>query len=172
LRAQVPRLRIECAGDGDLGKVERYAAAMNMAARVKMRGWLDQEASEQLLSRAAAFVLPSYAEGLPMSLLEAMAAGCPVVATRVGGIPDLITDGVDGLLVAPGDPHALAAALQRILRDPAFARQLGNAARRTIANRYTAERSLERLEQIYAGLGVRRAPLRKASPAPTLQEMS
>ena len=172
LRAQVPGLRIECAGDGDLGKVQRYAASMNLAARVKMRGWLDKDASEQLLSRASAFVLPSYAEGLPMSLLEAMAAGCPVVATRVGGIPDLITDGVDGILVPPGDPHALADALQRILRDRDFARQLGNAARLTIANRYTAERSLERLEQIYAGLGVRRGRPRKPAPATTLQESS
>jgi glycosyltransferase involved in cell wall biosynthesis len=172
LRAQVPGLRIECAGDGDLGKVQRYAASMNLAARVKMRGWLAREASEQLLSRAAVFVLPSYAEGLPMSVLEAMAAGCPVVATNVGGIPDLITNGVDGLLVPPGDPDALAAALQRILRDHAFAQQLGNAARQTIANRYTAERSLERLEQMYAGLGVRRAAVRKAAPAPTLQETS
>jgi glycosyltransferase involved in cell wall biosynthesis len=172
LRAQVPRLRIECAGDGDLGKVQRYAASMNFASRVKMRGWLGREASEALLSRAAVFVLPSYAEGLPMSLLEAMAAGCPVVATNVGGIPDLVTDGVDGLLVPPGDPHALAAALQRILRDPAFARALGNAARQTIANRYTAERSLERLEQLYAGLGVRREAVRNASRAPTLQESS
>lgn len=172
LRAQVPGLRIECAGDGDLGKVQRYAASMNLAARVKMRGWLGKEASEQLLSRASVFVLPSHAEGLPMSVLEAMAAGCPVVATRVGGIPDLVTDGVDGLLVPPGDPHALAAALQKILRDPAFAQQLGNAARQTIANRYTVERSLERLEQIYAGLGVRREAVRKVSPAPTLQEMS
>jgi glycosyltransferase involved in cell wall biosynthesis len=135
-----------------------------------MRGWLGREAAGQLLSRASVFVLPSYAEGLPMSVLEAMAAGCPVVATRVGGIPDLITDGVDGLLVPPGDPHALAAALERILRDPAFARQLGNAARQTIANRYTAERSLERLEQLYAGLGVRRG--REIPSAPALQEMS
>jgi glycosyltransferase involved in cell wall biosynthesis len=117
-------------------------------------------------------VLPSYAEGLPMSLLEAMAAGCPVVATRVGGIPDLVTDGVDGLLIPPGDPHALAAALQRILRDPVFAQQLGNAARQTIANRYTAERSLERLEQLYAGLGVRRQAVRNVPRAPRLQESS
>jgi glycosyltransferase involved in cell wall biosynthesis len=172
LRAQVPGLRIECAGDGDLGKVQRYAASMNLAARVKMRGWLGKEACEQLLSRAAVFVLPSYAEGLPMSVLEAMAAGCPVVATKVGGIPDLITDGVDGLLVPPGDPDALAAALQRILRDRAFAQQLGNAARQTIANRYTAERTLERLEQIYAGLGVRREAARKVPSAPTPQESS
>jgi glycosyltransferase involved in cell wall biosynthesis len=172
LRAQVPGLRIECAGDGDLGNVQRYAASMNLASRVKMRGWLGKEAAEELLSRASVLVLPSHAEGLPMSVLEAMAAGCPVVASRVGGIPDLITDGVDGLLVPPGDPRALAAALQRILRDPAFARQLGNAARQTIANRYTAERSIERLEQIYAGLGVRREAVRKAPSVPTLQEMS
>jgi glycosyltransferase involved in cell wall biosynthesis len=139
LRAQVPGLRIECAGDGDLG-------------------------------RSSAFVLPSYAEGLPMSLLEAMAAGCAVVATRVGGIPDLVTDGVDGLLVPPGDPDALAAALLRVLHDRAFAERLGNAARETIANRYAVERSLERLEHIYAGLGVRREAVRKAAAAQTLQE--
>jgi glycosyltransferase involved in cell wall biosynthesis len=172
LRAQVPGLRIECAGDGDLGKVQRYAASMNLAPRVTMRGWLGKEAAERLLSRASVFVLPSYAEGLPMSVLEAMAGGCPVVATHVGGIPNLVTDGVDGLLVPPGNPQALAAALRRILRDPAFARQLGNAARQTIANRYTAERSIERLEQVYAGLGVRREAVRKRSSAPTLQETS
>jgi glycosyltransferase involved in cell wall biosynthesis len=172
LRAQVPGLRIECAGDGDLGKVQRYAQSMGMAARVKLRGWLDRRASEDLLGRASAFVLPSYAEGLPMSLLEAMAAGCPVVATRVGGIPDLVTDGVDGLLVPPGDPDALAAALLRILRDRDFAERLGNAARATIANRYAAERSLERLEHLYAGLGVRREAVRKVAAEQTLQEMS
>lgn len=172
LRAQVAGLRIECAGDGDLGKVQRYAASMNLGARVTMRGWLGKEASEVLLARAAVFVLPSYAEGLPMSVLEAMAAGCPVVATRVGGIPDLVTDGVDGLLVPPGDPRALAAALQRVLRDRDFAQRLGNAARQTIAKRFTAERSLERLEQIYAGLGVPRASARRAAAPSTLQESS
>jgi glycosyltransferase involved in cell wall biosynthesis len=172
LRAQVPGLRIECAGDGDLGKVQRYAQSMGMDARVKLRGWLDKRAAADLLGRASAFVLPSYAEGLPMALLEAMAAGCPVVATRVGGIPDLVTDGVDGLLVPPGDPDALAAALLRVLRDRDFAQRLGNAARETIANRYAAGRSLERMECIYAGLGVRREAVRNADRAQTLQEMS
>jgi len=107
-----------------------------------------------------------------VSLLEAMAEGCPVIATRVGGIPDVITDEVDGLLVPPGNPEALAAAISRVLRDPAFARSLGNAARQTIANRYAAERSLERLEQLYAGLGVCREAQRKVASAQTLQEIS
>jgi glycosyltransferase involved in cell wall biosynthesis len=172
LRAQVPGLTIECAGDGDLGKVERYAASMGLGARVRMRGWLARPASEQLLARASVFVLPSHAEGLPMSLLEAMAAGCPVVATPVGGVPDLVVDGENGLLVPPGDPHALAAALARILRDPALARRLGRAARATIEARYTAERSIDRLEQLYAGLGVRRDVARALSTTQPLQEIS
>jgi glycosyltransferase involved in cell wall biosynthesis len=95
-----------------------------------------------------------------------------VIATPVGGIPDVITDGIDGLIVPAGDPEALAHAIQRVLRDPAFARSLGNAARETIANRYAAGRSLERLEQLYAGLGVRREALRKVASARTLQETS
>jgi glycosyltransferase involved in cell wall biosynthesis len=101
-----------------------------------------------------------------------MAAGCPVVATAVGGIPDVITDGIDGLLVPPGNPEALAQAMTRVLLDPAFARSLGNAARETVAHRYAAERSLDRLDQIYAGLGVRRQGLRNVATAQTLQEMS
>jgi glycosyltransferase involved in cell wall biosynthesis len=172
LRALVPGLRIECAGDGDLGKVQRYAQALNMGARVKLRGWLDRKAAEGLLARASVFVLPSYVEGLPMSLLEAMAMGCPVVATCVGGIPDIVEDGVNGLLVRPGDPHALAGALARVLRDKALASRLGEAARATVADRFTAERSLARLEKIYAGLGVRRGSARAHARARTLLETS
>jgi glycosyltransferase involved in cell wall biosynthesis len=172
LRGVIPQVRLECAGDGDLAKVARYALALNLGTRVSLPGWIDRAATRELLQRASVFVLPSYAEGLPVSLLEAMAAGCPVIATRVGGIPDVITDGVDGLLVPAGDPEALARAIARVLRDPAFARALGNAARETVANRYAAERSLERLELLYAGLGVRREALRKVASARTLQETS
>jgi glycosyltransferase involved in cell wall biosynthesis len=172
LRGTIPQVRLECAGDGDLAKVARYALALDLGTRVSLRGWIDRGAARELMRRASVFVLPSYAEALPVSLLEAMAEGCPVIATRVGGIPDVITDEVDGLLVPAGNPEALAAAISRVLRDPAFARSLGNAARETIANRYAAERSLERLEQLYAGLGVRREAQRKVAAAQTLQEIS
>jgi glycosyltransferase involved in cell wall biosynthesis len=167
-----PRLRVECAGDGDLARVERRAAALGLASRVTMRGWINAREREQLLARAAVFVLPSHAEGLPVSLLEAMAAGCPVVATAVGGIPDLVKHGVNGLLVPPGAPGALAEALRRLVTDRELAGRLGREARATVAARYTVERSLERLEQIYAGLGVRRDVPHPPLAARTLQEMS
>ncbi|HZZ90987.1 MAG TPA: glycosyltransferase family 4 protein [Usitatibacter sp.] len=172
LRGSIPQVRLECAGDGDLAKVARYAIALNLGTRVSLPGWVDRAMARELMQRASVFVLPSYAEAQPVSLLEAMAAGCPVIATSVGGIPDVITDEVDGLLVPPGNPEALAAAISRVLREPAFARSLGNAARETIANRYAAGRSLERLEQLYAGLGVRREAVRKVASAQTLQEIS
>ncbi|HYC36430.1 MAG TPA: glycosyltransferase family 4 protein [Usitatibacter sp.] len=154
LRRALPRMRLELAGDGDLDEVERAIASLGLADRVRVHGWIDRSRRDELLARASVFVLPSHAEGLPMSLLEAMAAGCAVVATRVGGIPDVVRDGENGLLVEPGDTRALQAALERLVADPALARRLGAAARATIAARYTPERAMERLEQIYAGLGV------------------
>ncbi len=107
-----------------------------------------------------------------MSLLEAMAAGCPVVATTVGGIPDVIRDGENGLLVAPGDPEALAAALRRLLVDRELACRLAAAARETVRQGHSVQRSLEDLGRIYADLGVRSGPARSRDSAPRLQETS
>jgi glycosyltransferase involved in cell wall biosynthesis len=92
-------------------------------------GFVPHEEVERLLARAAVFVLPSHREGLPTALLEAMAHGCAVVATPVGGIPSLVEDGRTGLLVPPGDAGALRAAVERLLADRALRRRLGDAAR-------------------------------------------
>lgn len=167
-----PALRLECAGDGDLGRVVERAAGLGIDARVRLRGWIGARERDELLARASIFVLPSHAEALPVSLLEAMAAGCAVIATRVGGIPDLVEHGVNGLLVPPRDPGALALALRTVLDDPELAARLGRGARATVAERYTLEQALERLEQVYGALGVPRGPLRAPMAARTLQEMS
>jgi glycosyltransferase involved in cell wall biosynthesis len=172
LRPVCPRLRVECAGDGDMARLRRRALELGVGPQVTMRGWIGERERETLLARATVFVLPSHVEALPMSLLEAMAAGCPVIATKVGGIPDLVRDGENGLLVPPGKPGALADALRRLLADPVLAGRLGQQARSTIAARYTVERSLERLEQIYAGLGVRRDAPRPVAVPRKLQEIS
>jgi glycosyltransferase involved in cell wall biosynthesis len=172
LRAAFPSVRLECAGDGDLEAVQRRVAELGMRSHVSLPGWLPRHRRDQLLARAAVFVLPSHAEGMPMSLLEAMAAGSPVVASAVGGIPDIVTHGVNGLLVPPGDAEALALALHRILADRKFAARLGKAARDSVERQYTVEQSLERLEQIYSALGVGRLPASPVAMPRRLQEIS
>jgi glycosyltransferase involved in cell wall biosynthesis len=167
-----PEARLECAGDGDLASVAGRAAALGISGNIVLRGWIGARERDDLLARASVFVLPSHAEALPMSLLEAMAAGCPVIASAVGGIPDLVQHGVNGLLVSAGEPSELARALKALLDDPELAARLGRHARATIAERYTPERVLERLEQIYGGLGVPRGPRRGRVTARRLQESS
>jgi glycosyltransferase involved in cell wall biosynthesis len=106
-------------------------------------GFVPHEEVERLLARAAAVVLPSHREGLPMALLEAMAHGRAVVATPVGGIPSLVEDGRTGLLVPPGDAGALRAAIDRLLGDPGLRRRLGEAARERVTELCSWERVVD-----------------------------
>src|SRR6185436_4751668 len=108
IRAQIPGITLVCAGEGDRDTLAQRAAQLGVQASLRLPGWIDGDAIQDLLNGAAVFVLPSYAEGQPMSLLEAMAAGTPVIATTVGGIPELVKHRETGLLVAPGDSAALA----------------------------------------------------------------
>jgi glycosyltransferase involved in cell wall biosynthesis len=153
LRASHPEIRLELAGDGDIAAVAARVRALGIGDRVLARGWCDAAARARLLADAAVFVLPSHAEGLPMSLLEAMAAGCPVVASRVGGIPDVVRDGVNGLLVPAGDSRALAAALARLLSEHDLGRRLGRAGRMSVACSHAPAAAVERIGRIYSGLG-------------------
>src|SRR5437899_9280286 len=103
LRAAVPDVRLVCAGDGDRIGVARYAERLGIADAVKFTGWVGPSGKRALLEHAAVFALPSYKETLPASLIEAMGAGIPVVASPVGGIPELVVDGATGFLVGAGD---------------------------------------------------------------------
>lgn len=172
VRVSIPQARLECAGDGDREALGDRADTLGIGEAVNALGWVGPAQRDALLARAGIFALPSHAEGLPMALLEAMAAGCPVVAAACGGIPDLVADGVNGLLVPPGDVEALAQALHRLLVDRGLAARLGREARATIARRYTSEAALERLEQLYSGLGVRSRPASVPAMARRFQEIS
>ena len=114
------RTRLVLAGNGDLKGVRDLAERRGLSRFVEVRDWLGPAERERLLASADAFVLPSYAEGLPMSLLEAMAWGLPVISTTVGSIPEHVRDGVQGLLVQPGDVSELAGAIERIVMDDAL----------------------------------------------------
>jgi glycosyltransferase involved in cell wall biosynthesis len=112
-------------------------------------GFVPREEVARLLGRAAVFALPSHREGLPLSLLEAMAHGRAVVTTPVGGIPSIVEDGVTGLLVPPGDPVALRAAIGRLLADEALRRRLGAAARERVAASCSWERVVDETIRAY-----------------------
>lgn len=152
LLPRFPALRLVLAGSGDIDAWRREAAARGLGAHVELPGWLDAAARDAELARAAVFCLPSHAEGLPMSLLEAMASSCATVASAVGGIPEALRDGENGLLVPPRDAQALAAALERVLAAPALGARLGKAARTTVEQDYSTDAVCGRLAAIYNDL--------------------
>ncbi len=154
LRVAVPDVRLVCAGDGDRVAVARYAERLGVADAVRFTGWVGPSGKRALLEAAAVFALPSYDEAMPISLIEAMSAGVPVIATPVGGIPEAVVDGVSGYLVAPGDTATLERVLRMLLADRDLAARIGAAGRESARLRFAPERALPRLEAIYAGLGL------------------
>lgn len=151
---QVPGFRLALGGDGDLGRVRETVRGLGLAGQVEVLGWVGPESKEQEFARAQIFVLPSYDEGLPMAMLEAMALGKAIVVTPVGGIPEAVQDGEQGLLVPPGDPAALAATLTRLLNAPDLCSKLGVAARARVAERFSTDIVLKQVVALYGNLGV------------------
>jgi glycosyltransferase involved in cell wall biosynthesis len=131
-------------------EVRQAAASLGLEDAVHFLG--PRRDIPDLLHALDIFVLPSHSEGVSLALLEAMAAGLPVVATAVGGLPEVVTDGVTGLLVSPKDPEALADALARLLSDPAWAAQLGQNARRHVRENFSLDRLGREINDIYATL--------------------
>ncbi len=141
--------RVALVGDGpERAALEARAAALGLAGRTAFLG--ERGDVERLLPAMDVFVLSSREEGIPNALLEAMAAGRPAVATAVGGTPEVLTDGETGWLVPPGDPEALAGALERVLGDPAEAARRGAAARAAAVGRMSIEAMVRGHEAFYA----------------------
>jgi glycosyltransferase involved in cell wall biosynthesis len=136
------------AGDGPQRAIlEAQSADLGLDQNVRFLGYRSDSAS--VLRASDIVVLPSRAEGLPVVLLEALAVGCPVIATRVGGIPDLVRHGHTGLLIQPNAPQQLSAAMQRLLSDPGLAARLGNAGRAHVVSAYAPERAARRMASVY-----------------------
>lgn len=144
-----PGLEVTLAGPGELPP--DAAQLLERQPGTSWDGWLDREKMDALFRRAEVFVMPSRSEGLPMALLEAMAYGMAVIATAVGGIPEVVDDGVDGRLVPGEDPAAIAAALRELAADRALRQRLAAAARRRTAELDEVEVS-RRLDQLYRSL--------------------
>ena len=150
-----PAAKLVVVGDGPLRPaLEARAQHLGLNGSVRFLGAVPQAA--RLLPHFDVFVLSSVWEGMSNSLLEAMAAGCPVVATRVGGNPEVVVEGETGLLVPPKNARALADAVLRLLRDRELARRFGEAGRRRVESQFTLEQMVHRLEDLYEDLLARK----------------
>ena len=138
-------------GDGpERATIERRARELGVMADTLFVGFQTDVAP--FYAAFDAFVLPSSREGTPASAIEALAAGLPVVATRVGGLPDVVSDGEDGFLVEVGAVDALAERLQRLAADPALRERMGAAGRRRVLQRYSAGRLVDDMDALYRSL--------------------
>jgi glycosyltransferase involved in cell wall biosynthesis len=148
LAAEVPQVRVRIVGPKP-GDPWRSFLAPESTERVEFMGSLSREEIGNLYRTAAVFVLPSHAEGMPNSVLEAMAGGLPIVATLVGSISEVVEEGVGGYLVPPGDQEQLAAALIKLLKDPKAATRMGEHNRAVVKARFTNQHTTNRLLGIY-----------------------
>jgi glycosyltransferase involved in cell wall biosynthesis len=143
--AATHRFTLSLAGEGNMSQAaHQFVAAHHLEGIVRFCGWLSPEQMRQEYAEADVFVLPSWSEGLPVALVEAMAAALAIVVTPVGNVPDAVEDGTSALLVPPRDPAALRAALERLLADGELRRALGSAAYQVAAVKFGVETAVDR----------------------------
>ena len=137
------------AGDGAVTETRTAVAQAGLQDRVSVPGWLDRDATGELLRNADIFVLPSHFEAMPIAILEAMAHRVPVIATPVGAIPEFLTDGQNALLVPPGAQDQLADALARLIDDPNERSRLGAAGHRVFHDRFDISVAANQILALY-----------------------
>jgi len=150
LREQGRDVRLILVGDGpSRASLEAFVRGRDMQPAVTLTGAINQDQIRPIYSEADAFVLASFAEGVPVVLMEAMAMEIPCIATWIAGIPELIRDGCNGLLVSPGNPVTLAAAIARLMDDDSLRRALSKAGRRQVIEKYNLKRNVARLGRVF-----------------------
>jgi glycosyltransferase involved in cell wall biosynthesis len=147
--AAVPGARLVLGGVGEIDATRELARGLGVEHSLETPGWIVGAARDSLMKRAWVFALPSHGEALPMSILESMAAGIPVVATRVGGVPAAVDSGRTGLLIEVGDTAALSQALVALLTDATRRKAMGEAARREAAEKFSADAIVPRVEALW-----------------------
>jgi glycosyltransferase involved in cell wall biosynthesis len=154
IRAGHPMATLLVGGAGDfLTEARQLSSALDVTGSVRFLGQVPHARVPEHVAACDIFVLPTLRqEGLPFSVLEAMACGKPVVVSRIGGVPSVVRDGENGLLVRPNDPQALAGAVERLLGDSSLATRLAQEARKTIESRFTHQEMVQRTADILEGV--------------------
>ena len=175
--AEAPEASLEICGEGTASALARDEVwRLGLERSIRFLGWVRGDAKRRALERCRALVLPSHSEGMPNAVLEAMAAGRAVIATRVGGVPELVEEGRSGLLVEAGDVGALAGAILRLARDRSEAVAMGARGREIVEDRHDVRVAWRAIGEVlgvqacqphsleYVELGARRDP--RLAPAP------
>jgi len=152
---EIPEVRFVLAGTGapsDICRIRKAAQEQGIADRLVFPGWLRGSEKEAWLRQADVFLLPSYTEGMPVSVLEAMGHGIPVVSTTVGGIPALVKNAEAGYLLEPGNCAGMAEAVSRLLQDPARRQEMGETAASLVRENYSLEKHICDLAAVYDSL--------------------
>jgi glycosyltransferase involved in cell wall biosynthesis len=148
MHSEFPTLRLEIAGSGpQRSKLEEEVARAGLIQKVQFLGWIDD--LNKVLPGWDVFVMPSLEEGFPIAALDAMAAGVPVIASAVGGVPELIQDGKTGWLVPPRDADALASRLRLLLRDPSARVKMGAAGFTRVRDHFNAKQMTAKIAHLY-----------------------
>jgi len=149
---RVPSAIFVLAGDGDSDSVRKLGESLGIASAIELPGWIDGAQKDTALAAADLLVLPSYFEGLPVCVQEAMANGVAVVATNVGGVPDVIETGVSGLLVTPGDIQGLGEAIVSLLTDDDLRERTRAAAFESVRKNFSVAETLRQLDRCYTSI--------------------
>ena len=139
-------------GDGELNRVREMVKSKGLQDIIKVGSWVPHSKINELYENADIMVLPSYAEGLPMSLLEAVGKGLPIVSTKVGGIPEIVEEGRNGFLVEPGDIESLADRIRILLTAPELIEQMGKQSLAIAKAKFSVEKIRLQLEELYRQL--------------------
>jgi glycosyltransferase involved in cell wall biosynthesis len=145
------KVKVTIGGIGETGRLEKTIADNQFNGDVSFAGWVNGSMKAQLLNDCDVYILPSYFEGLPISILEAMSYGKPVISTNVGGIPEIVKPGFNGWLFQPGDRAALNGIIREVLENKGLLKQYGNNSLK-VARDYTPESVLHSLENLYRQL--------------------
>ena len=143
------KYQIYFAGDGDIERYVGISKVLGIYEKCVFFGWLDHEAYTEKLNQASIFVLPSFKEGMPMSIIEAMSIGLPIISTSVGGVPELVSHEKTGLLVSAGNSKELTNALERLIQDKEYTEALSTLSYKVYKERFSAENMYLAFQDLY-----------------------
>lgn len=146
---QSPNVKINLYGDGDVGEFKKLVVDNNLQNKVFVNGWISGSEKENVFKCADVLLLPSYNEGLPIAILEALACGIPVISTPVGGIPEAVKDGINGFLIQPGDFKALAEKIDILATDKQLIEKMGKESYKIAQERFDIKIIMDKLNKIY-----------------------